>query len=67
MISNGSSALDAVEKGCSLCEVEQCDGTVGYGGRYIHARAHFVSFFCEHEYTHSTVSTKKYFEVLIKV
>lgn len=62
MISNGSSALDAVEKGCSLCEVEQCDGTVGYGGRYIHARAHFVIFFREHD----TVSTKKYFEVLIK-
>ena len=30
--SNGSS-LDAVEKGCSLCEEERCDGTVGYGGR----------------------------------
>jgi len=29
--SNGSS-LDAVEKGCSLCEEERCDGTVGYGG-----------------------------------
>ncbi|XP_069676921.1 N(4)-(Beta-N-acetylglucosaminyl)-L-asparaginase-like isoform X2 [Periplaneta americana] len=26
------SALDAVEKGCSTCEEEQCDGTVGYGG-----------------------------------
>lgn len=26
------SALDAVEHGCSVCEVEQCDGTVGYGG-----------------------------------
>ena len=34
VISSGSySALDAVEKGCSVCEVEQCDGTVGYGGR----------------------------------
>ena len=32
---NGSH-LDAVEVGCSECEVEQCDGTVGYGGRYIH-------------------------------
>ena len=30
--SNGS-YLDAVEKGCSVCEVEQCDGSVGYGGR----------------------------------
>ncbi|XP_064480861.1 N(4)-(Beta-N-acetylglucosaminyl)-L-asparaginase-like [Ornithodoros turicata] len=28
---NGT-ALDAVEQGCSLCEVDQCDGTVGYGG-----------------------------------
>ena len=25
-------ALDAVEQGCSLCEEQQCDGTVGYGG-----------------------------------
>ncbi|XP_048451292.1 N(4)-(Beta-N-acetylglucosaminyl)-L-asparaginase-like [Rhincodon typus] len=29
---SGGSALDAVEKGCSQCEFEQCDGTVGYGG-----------------------------------
>lgn len=29
----GSSSLDAVEAGCTMCEVEQCDGTVGYGGR----------------------------------
>ncbi|XP_020893431.1 N(4)-(Beta-N-acetylglucosaminyl)-L-asparaginase [Exaiptasia diaphana] len=28
----GSSSLDAVEAGCTTCEVEQCDGTVGYGG-----------------------------------
>ncbi|XP_067943797.1 N(4)-(Beta-N-acetylglucosaminyl)-L-asparaginase-like [Watersipora subatra] len=28
----GGSALDAVESGCSQCEVDQCDGTVGYGG-----------------------------------
>ena len=28
----GATVLDAVEKGCSQCEVEQCDGTVGYGG-----------------------------------
>ncbi|XP_028397927.1 N(4)-(Beta-N-acetylglucosaminyl)-L-asparaginase-like [Dendronephthya gigantea] len=27
-----STSLDAVEQGCSLCEVQQCDGTVGYGG-----------------------------------
>lgn len=26
------SALDAVEIGCSTCERNQCDGTVGYGG-----------------------------------
>lgn len=26
------SALDAVEVGCSTCERNQCDGTVGYGG-----------------------------------
>ena len=26
------SALDAVEQGCTVCEDEQCDGTVGYGG-----------------------------------
>jgi isoaspartyl peptidase/L-asparaginase-like protein (Ntn-hydrolase superfamily) len=26
------SALDAVEKGCTTCEDEQCDGTVGFGG-----------------------------------
>uniref|UniRef100_UPI00398F4C70 N(4)-(beta-N-acetylglucosaminyl)-L-asparaginase- like n=1 Tax=Pristiophorus japonicus TaxID=55135 RepID=UPI00398F4C70 len=31
-LQSGGSALDAVEKGCSQCEVEQCDGTVGYGG-----------------------------------
>lgn len=28
----GGSPLDAVEKGCAQCEVDQCDGTVGYGG-----------------------------------
>lgn len=26
------SALDAVEKGCSQCEIDRCDGTVGWGG-----------------------------------
>ena len=26
------SALDAVEEGCSLCEEQQCDGSVGFGG-----------------------------------
>lgn len=28
----GGSSLDAIEKGTSLCEDQQCDGTVGYGG-----------------------------------
>jgi N4-(beta-N-acetylglucosaminyl)-L-asparaginase len=27
-----ASALDAVELGCSTCESNQCDGSVGYGG-----------------------------------
>jgi len=27
-----SSALDAVQTGCTTCETEQCDGSVGYGG-----------------------------------
>ncbi|EQC29429.1 N4-(beta-N-acetylglucosaminyl)-L-asparaginase [Saprolegnia diclina VS20] len=26
------SALDAIEEGCNICEVAQCDFTVGYGG-----------------------------------
>ncbi|XP_049627260.1 N(4)-(beta-N-acetylglucosaminyl)-L-asparaginase [Suncus etruscus] len=29
---SGGSAVDAVEKGCTQCEKEQCDGTVGFGG-----------------------------------
>ncbi|KAF0701206.1 Aste57867_8280 [Aphanomyces stellatus] len=28
----GRSVLDAIEEGCNICEVEQCDFTVGYGG-----------------------------------
>ncbi|XP_063955161.1 N(4)-(Beta-N-acetylglucosaminyl)-L-asparaginase-like [Lytechinus pictus] len=32
VINEGASVLDAVEEGCSVCEVEQCDFTVGYGG-----------------------------------
>lgn len=28
---NGS-AFDAIEQGCSVCEEQQCDHTVGYGG-----------------------------------
>ncbi|KAK5896704.1 hypothetical protein CesoFtcFv8_009840 [Champsocephalus esox] len=31
-LQSGGSVLDAVEKGCARCEMEQCDGTVGYGG-----------------------------------
>lgn len=31
-LNSGKSALDALEIGCSTCEEEQCDGTVGYGG-----------------------------------
>mmetsp|Transcript_31002 Transcript_31002/g.44537 ORF Transcript_31002/g.44537 Transcript_31002/m.44537 type:complete len:350 (-) Transcript_31002:71-1120(-) len=30
-LSDGLSALDAVEIGCSTCEDDQCDGTVGFG------------------------------------
>lgn len=32
MLVSGGSALDAVERGCAVCEREQCDGTVGFGG-----------------------------------
>jgi N4-(beta-N-acetylglucosaminyl)-L-asparaginase len=32
LLSNGSTALDAVEAGCQYCEDNQCDGTVGWGG-----------------------------------
>ncbi|XP_053487995.1 N(4)-(beta-N-acetylglucosaminyl)-L-asparaginase [Ictalurus furcatus] len=28
----GLSPLDAVQRGCSACEEEQCDGSVGFGG-----------------------------------
>lgn len=31
-LQTGGSALDAVERGCTQCEIEQCDGSVGYGG-----------------------------------
>ena len=31
-MSKSGSALDGVEMGCTQCEGEQCDGTVGYGG-----------------------------------
>lgn len=32
VLQSGGSVLDAVEKGCARCEMEQCDGSVGYGG-----------------------------------
>ena len=32
-LTGGGTALDAVEHGCTECEILQCDGTVGYGGR----------------------------------
>lgn len=28
----GATVIDAIEAGCMVCEEEQCDGTVGYGG-----------------------------------
>ncbi|XP_075959288.1 N(4)-(beta-N-acetylglucosaminyl)-L-asparaginase isoform X1 [Anarhichas minor] len=31
-LQSGGSVLDAVEKGCARCEMEQCHGSVGYGG-----------------------------------
>ncbi|XP_029021179.1 N(4)-(beta-N-acetylglucosaminyl)-L-asparaginase [Betta splendens] len=32
VLQSGGSVLDAVEEGCARCEIEQCDGSVGYGG-----------------------------------
>uniref|UniRef100_UPI0037E8BC95 N(4)-(beta-N-acetylglucosaminyl)-L-asparaginase n=1 Tax=Semicossyphus pulcher TaxID=241346 RepID=UPI0037E8BC95 len=32
VLQSGGSVLDAVERGCARCEMEQCDGSVGYGG-----------------------------------
>lgn len=32
MLNSKGSAIDAVVAGCTVCEQEQCDGTVGYGG-----------------------------------
>ncbi|KAJ8262212.1 hypothetical protein GJAV_G00163870 [Gymnothorax javanicus] len=31
-LASGGSVLDALEKGCAECEIQQCDGSVGYGG-----------------------------------
>lgn len=30
--SRDKTAIDAIVEGCSQCEREQCNGTVGYGG-----------------------------------
>ena len=35
-LQSGGSYLDAVVVGCTECEIEQCDHSVGYGGRYKH-------------------------------
>eukprot|EP00094_Tigriopus_californicus_P002027 TCALIF_01953-PA protein Name:"Similar to USP46 Ubiquitin carboxyl-terminal hydrolase 46 (Pongo abelii)" AED:0.17 eAED:0.17 QI:0/0.8/0.63/0.90/1/1/11/530/644 len=32
VLEQDGAAIDAVEHGCSRCESEQCDGTVGFGG-----------------------------------
>jgi len=32
LLSSGANALDAVEKGVGQCEIDRCDGSVGYGG-----------------------------------
>ncbi|CAH0397340.1 unnamed protein product [Chilo suppressalis] len=32
VLKQGGSSLDAIQKGASICEEQQCDGTVGYGG-----------------------------------
>ncbi|CAG9791813.1 unnamed protein product [Diatraea saccharalis] len=32
ILKNGGSSLDAIQKGASICQEQQCDGTVGYGG-----------------------------------
>lgn len=32
VLKEGGEALDAIELGASVCEKQQCDGTVGYGG-----------------------------------
>ncbi|XP_063258242.1 N(4)-(beta-N-acetylglucosaminyl)-L-asparaginase isoform X2 [Prinia subflava] len=32
VLESGGSELDAVERGCGQCEIDQCDGSVGYGG-----------------------------------
>lgn len=34
-LQKGGSYLDAVELGCTKCEVLQCGDSVGYGGRWV--------------------------------
>ena len=29
---NSTRRLDAITEGCTVCEAQQCDGSVGYGG-----------------------------------
>lgn len=52
-LSAGGSSLDAVEAGCSVCENEQCDTSVGYGNhvsqrdchRYIYDTLSYIFIF----------------------
>lgn len=32
VLQEGASAIDALTAGCTVCEIDQCDFTVGYGG-----------------------------------
>ena len=32
VLNQGGSAMDALVEGCTQCERDQCDGTVGFGG-----------------------------------
>lgn len=32
VLKSEGTAVDAIVAGCTVCEQEQCDGTVGYGG-----------------------------------
>ena len=33
VITSGGSSLDAVEQGCTVCEEQQTDGSVGFGNQ----------------------------------
>jgi len=44
----GGNSLDSVEVGCTTCEVNQCDGSVGYGNHpdtTVRNKLLFLSFF----------------------